>query len=400
MGYQIFLTIACLLAAIGAITDSPVTVVGAMVLGPEFGPLAAVAVGMVLRRGDLIARGAIALAVGFPLAMAVTAAATVIFDLTGLLTAGALDRLDDVEFIYQVGPFSFIIAVLAGVAGMLAITSAKSASLVGVFISVTTVPAAAFASVALVEGRFAEALSSVVQLGGQPRRDRRRRRAQPARGSAPPSAQARRTALVQRLTRHGATRDRSAVTSAALFGQGGEELVDLLPDARTAGQPLPFPAHEGDEGEAVVDRHEPVLASSAGRVHQQRFHLGRHVGQRRAATPRRRATRPGRPPSGSARPGSGSGRHGAAGAGDEEGQADRHAQTLGGHLRQAEASTGYEPVVPVAGGLPVEQQRARLADAADLAAVGVEEVPVLVGQLHRAQVAALAHRSADGAPVG
>ena len=165
VGYQIFLTIACLLAAIGAITDSPVTVVGAMVLGPEFGPLAAVAVGMVLRRGDLIARGAIALAVGFPLAMAVTAAATVIFDLTGLLTAGALDRLDDVEFIYQVGPFSFIIAVLAGVAGMLAITSAKSASLVGVYISVTTVPAAAFAAVALVEGRVAEALSSVVQLG-------------------------------------------------------------------------------------------------------------------------------------------------------------------------------------------------------------------------------------------
>ena len=165
VGYQIFLTIACLLAAIGAITDSPVTVVGAMVLGPEFGPLAAVAVGMVLRRGDLIARGVIALAVGFPLAMAITAAATVIFNLSGLLTAGALDRLDDVEFIYQVGPFSFIIAVLAGVAGMLAITSAKSASLVGVFISVTTVPAAAFAAVALIEGRITEALSSVVQLG-------------------------------------------------------------------------------------------------------------------------------------------------------------------------------------------------------------------------------------------
>lgn len=164
VGYQIFLTIACLLAAIGAITNSPVTVVGAMVLGPEFGPLAAVAVGVVLRRGDLITRGATALAVGFLLAMGVTAAATVLFDVTGLVSSGALDRLDDVEFIYQVGPFSFIIAVLAGVAGMLAITSAKAASLVGVFISVTTVPAAAFASVALVEGRFDEALSSALQL--------------------------------------------------------------------------------------------------------------------------------------------------------------------------------------------------------------------------------------------
>jgi uncharacterized hydrophobic protein (TIGR00271 family) len=164
ISYQIFLTIACLLAAIGAITDSPVTVVGAMVLGPEFGPLAATAVGLVLRRGDLARRGALALAIGFPLAMAVTAAAAVAFDATGLLSTRTLDSLDQVEFIYDVGPFSFLVAILAGIAGTLALTSAKSASLVGVFISVTTVPAAAFASVALVEGRFDEAASSALQL--------------------------------------------------------------------------------------------------------------------------------------------------------------------------------------------------------------------------------------------
>ena len=164
VSFQVFLTIACLLAAIGAITDSPVTVVGAMVLGPEFGPLAAVAVGLVLRRHDLVRRGGLALAAGFPLAMAVTAGAALVFDATGLLTTVTLDRLDQVDFIYDVGPFSLIVAMLAGVAGMLALTSAKSASLVGVFISVTTVPAAGFASVALVEGRLDEALSSAVQL--------------------------------------------------------------------------------------------------------------------------------------------------------------------------------------------------------------------------------------------
>jgi uncharacterized hydrophobic protein (TIGR00271 family) len=164
VSFQVFLTIACLLAAIGAITDSPVTVVGAMVLGPEFGPLAAVAVGVVLRRRDLVHRGGLALAAGFPLAMAITAGAALLFDATGLLTTVTLDRLDQVDFIYNVGPFSLIVAMLAGVAGMLALTSAKSASLVGVFISVTTVPAAGFASVALVEGRLDEALSSAVQL--------------------------------------------------------------------------------------------------------------------------------------------------------------------------------------------------------------------------------------------
>jgi len=164
ISFQVFLTIACLLAAIGAITDSSVTVVGAMVLGPEFGPLAAVAVGAVLRRGDLVKRGVVALGVGFPLAMAVTAAASVLFDALGLLSTAALDNLDQVDFIYKVGPFSFIVALLAGAAGMLALTSAKSASLVGVFISVTTVPAAAFAAVALVEGHYAQALGSAAQL--------------------------------------------------------------------------------------------------------------------------------------------------------------------------------------------------------------------------------------------
>ena len=164
ISFQSFMTIACLLAGIGAITNSAVTVVGAMVLGPEFGPLAAIAVGIVLRRGDLVRRGAVAIGVGFPLAMAVTAGAALLFDATGLLATGSLDNLDQVDFIYKVGPFSLIVALLAGAAGVLALTSAKSASLVGVFISVTTVPAAAFASVALVEGRWAEAAGSALQL--------------------------------------------------------------------------------------------------------------------------------------------------------------------------------------------------------------------------------------------
>jgi uncharacterized hydrophobic protein (TIGR00271 family) len=164
VSFQAFLTIACLLAAIGAITNSPVTVVGAMVLGPEFGPLAAVAVGLVLRRGDLVRRGTFALAAGFPLAMGITALASLVLDFSGLLSTAQLANLDQVEFIYEVGPFSLIVALLAGAAGMLALISAKSASLVGVFISVTTVPAAAFASAALVEGRWSQAAGSALQL--------------------------------------------------------------------------------------------------------------------------------------------------------------------------------------------------------------------------------------------
>src|SRR4029079_10875320 len=127
VSFQAFLTIACLLAAIGAVTNSPVTVVGAMVLGPEFGPLAAVAVGLVLRRGDLIRRGLLALAVGFPIAMGATALAAIVFERVGLFTTDALEDGDKVDVIYPVGWFSLIVALLAGAAGMLALTSAKSA---------------------------------------------------------------------------------------------------------------------------------------------------------------------------------------------------------------------------------------------------------------------------------
>ena len=53
---------------------------------------------------------------------------------------------------------------LAGIAGMLALTSAKSGALVGVLISVTTIPAAANAAVALAYWVPSEAIGSAIQL--------------------------------------------------------------------------------------------------------------------------------------------------------------------------------------------------------------------------------------------
>ncbi|SEP43495.1 DUF389 domain-containing protein [Amycolatopsis saalfeldensis] len=162
--FQAFLVIACLLAAVGVVTDSAVTIVGAMVVGPEFGPLAAIAVGLVLRRRDLIARAGVALLVGFPVSMAVTLGAVLLGSATGVFDPSAIVGNHAVDFVYQVGVASFVVALLAGAAGMLAMTSAKSAALVGVFISVTTVPAAGYAMVAAVAGRWDRAGYSVLQL--------------------------------------------------------------------------------------------------------------------------------------------------------------------------------------------------------------------------------------------
>ncbi len=159
-----FMIIACLLAAVGVVTDSPVTIVGAMVVGPEFGPLAAVAVGLVRRRWDLVGRAATAIAIGFLLAMVVTAGGTLLGQWAGLLDVNAVRGGHNVDFVYDVGVFSLIVALLAGAAGMLSMTSAKSAALVGVFISVTTIPAAGYAAVAAVLGEWQRCLYSFGQL--------------------------------------------------------------------------------------------------------------------------------------------------------------------------------------------------------------------------------------------
>ncbi|MFD9889067.1 DUF389 domain-containing protein [Amycolatopsis sp. NPDC059027] len=159
-----FLAIACLLAAVGVLTDSAVTIVGAMVVGPEFGPLAAIAVGLVLRRWDLVRQAGTALAIGFPVSMAVTFGVVLLGSVTGLFDVDTVVNNHQVDFVYKVGPLSLVVALLAGAAGMLAMTSAKSAALVGVFISVTTVPAAGYAMVAIVAGNWLRFLGSLGQL--------------------------------------------------------------------------------------------------------------------------------------------------------------------------------------------------------------------------------------------
>jgi uncharacterized hydrophobic protein (TIGR00271 family) len=68
------------------------------------------------------------------------------------------------SFIWRPDALSFIVAFLAGVAGMLSLTTAKSGALVGVLISVTTVPAAANAAVALTYGVWDEFVGSATQL--------------------------------------------------------------------------------------------------------------------------------------------------------------------------------------------------------------------------------------------
>ncbi len=161
-----FMVLATLLASIGVVTDSPVTVVGAMVVGPEFGPLAGLAVGMVRRRADIARQAAVALLVGFPAAIVITSSLSLLARAVGLIHPGDIAGAHrNTEFIYHPGWFSLITALVAGTAGMLSLTSSRSAALVGVFISVTTIPAAGNAAVGGVLGHWDETWQSLAQLG-------------------------------------------------------------------------------------------------------------------------------------------------------------------------------------------------------------------------------------------
>ncbi|MEV0463863.1 DUF389 domain-containing protein [Nocardia tengchongensis] len=160
-----FLTIAILLSAVGVTTASPLTLVGAMVVGPEFRPLAALSVGLVRRDTRLVRTSARTLAISFPAAMAITVLATLLWVRLGWIGVGDVENARAFDFIYHVGPFSLVVALLAGIAGMLAVVTSTSAVLVGVFISVTTVPAAGLAAVAAFAGKWHAALSSLAQLG-------------------------------------------------------------------------------------------------------------------------------------------------------------------------------------------------------------------------------------------
>jgi uncharacterized hydrophobic protein (TIGR00271 family) len=160
-----FMALACLIASVGIFLDSPILIIGAMVVGPEFGPIAGLCVALVQRRPDVARRSLTALAIGFP--VGITAAFLFALfvravDLTPEDFTATVHPLTD--FIAHPDWFSFIVAYFAGTAGVLSLTNAKSGALVGVLISVTTIPAAANIGVAFAFAEWGEWRGAIAQL--------------------------------------------------------------------------------------------------------------------------------------------------------------------------------------------------------------------------------------------
>jgi uncharacterized hydrophobic protein (TIGR00271 family) len=162
--FTLFMVAAMQIAAVGIVLDQPILIVGAMVVGPEFGPLAAICVALVRGESDLARRSLLALTVGFPIGTALALLTTIV-----MIAAGPFP--DDygthefTDFISNPDFLSLFVAVVAGSAGMLSLTNAKSGALVGVLVSVTTIPAASNVGVAAAYGEWDTAMGAAGQLG-------------------------------------------------------------------------------------------------------------------------------------------------------------------------------------------------------------------------------------------
>jgi len=159
------LIIAGLIGAVGILTNSQILIVGAMVVGPEYGAILSLAFGVIRRDSARVLRSTAALVIGFTLAVAGALLLSLIIRWAGLEpTAYALGIRPVSNLIDTPNWFSLIVAVLAGVVGVVSLTEARSSTLIGVFISVTTIPAAADIGVSLAFGSRSEAAGSALQL--------------------------------------------------------------------------------------------------------------------------------------------------------------------------------------------------------------------------------------------
>lgn len=161
--YVIMTVISAVIATAGLLLDSPAVVVGSMVIAPLIGPAMTANVGTVVDDHELFVRGVKLQAFGILLAVA---SATVFAVL--VRTANVIPPVADVTAIGQVRErvapdfLSLVVALGAGAAGVLSLTSGVSTALVGVMIAVALIPPAATVGIGIAWGQPLVSLGSAV----------------------------------------------------------------------------------------------------------------------------------------------------------------------------------------------------------------------------------------------
>lgn len=163
--YLVFMFAAGVIACYGVTEDNAILIVGAMAVSPDLLPIVAIAVGLVGRNPRLAGTSLLTLAIGLGLASLAAAIFGFAQDQLDLLPSGFdLHRTGVLGGLVDVSDETIVVAFVAGAAGML-VFETRAASAIGVAISVTTIPAAAYLGVAAGLGELSKALGALGVLG-------------------------------------------------------------------------------------------------------------------------------------------------------------------------------------------------------------------------------------------
>ncbi|HZO79320.1 MAG TPA: DUF389 domain-containing protein [Solirubrobacteraceae bacterium] len=163
--FLLFMAIAGVIAGFGVIYANVTLVVGAMAISPDALPVTAAATALVLRRWRLAARAVVALVCGLAITCLVAGLMTRLLNALALLPSGfVVGKGGFLEGLSSINISTPIVALVAGVASILALET-RASSAVGVAISVTTIPAAAYLGVAAGVSEVTKAEGALLVLG-------------------------------------------------------------------------------------------------------------------------------------------------------------------------------------------------------------------------------------------
>jgi uncharacterized hydrophobic protein (TIGR00271 family) len=147
--YLTLMFAAGVISGYGVLDRNSILIVGAMAVSPDLLPITAIAVGLVGRTGRLGGEALLTLALGLGMASAAAALVALAQDRLDLIPSGFTlgSASDALGSLTSISHETISVAFVAGVAGMLALET-RASSAVGVAVSVTTIPAAAYLGVA------------------------------------------------------------------------------------------------------------------------------------------------------------------------------------------------------------------------------------------------------------
>lgn len=151
--YIVLSVISSVVATAGILLDSPAVVVGSMVIAPLIGPAMATSVGSVVADRDLFVEGVTRQTIGFGVAIAAAALFALFARAVNLVPPG-VDLLAIEQVSGRISPdfLALAVALGAGIAGALSLTTGVSTALVGVMIAAALVPPTAVIGIGIAWG--------------------------------------------------------------------------------------------------------------------------------------------------------------------------------------------------------------------------------------------------------